>query len=331
MKKRLCFIIPYFGKLPNYFPLFLKSCKANPNFNWVVFTDDDKNYGYPDNVLRVKMTFSECQALIRSKFKCNVALEKPYKLCDLKPMYGYIFEEYLNDYHFWGHCDVDTIMGNLGNWLSDEFLEQYDKLFCLGHMTIYRNSYANNRVFRHQLSGKISYKEVLANEKIMWFDEEWNNDYNINRLFLNAGKKVFKEDLSLNISYSYNCFVRGKFVGRDSTTMPFGFEIEHPKKAIYVWSQGNLYRVYKENGELKKEHFLYMHLQNRPMKMNFSLLSADRFEIIPDEFIAYRKKNLTTDNIDRLCVCKSWLVQKLFCKRLFHRIKSITCVKWKGN
>lgn len=125
--------------------------------------------------------------------------------------------------------------------------------------------------------------------------------------------------------------MRGKFVGRDNTTMPFGFEIEQKKKAVYVWNQGDLYRVFKENGELKKEHYLYMHLQNRPMKMDSILINADRFEIIPDEFISCREDSITIDNIDGLCVCKSWLVQKLFCKRLFHRIKSIVCVKWKGN
>lgn len=322
MKKRLCFVIPYFGKLPNYFPLFLKSCEANPKFNWIVFTDDDGNYDYPDNVLKVKMTFKECQTLVKSKFEFHVALEKPYKLCDLKPMYGYIFEEYLKEFNFWGHCDVDTIMGNLDKWLSEEFLERYDKLFCLGHMTIYRNSFANNRVFMHRLKDKLSYKDVLSNERIMWFDEEWNNDYNINRIFLDTGKKVFKEDLSLNISYSYNNFVRGKYVGKDNTTMPFGFEIEQMKKAIYIWDQGNLFRIYSEKGKLKKEHFLYMHLQNRPMKMNFSLLYVDRFEIIPDEFIPCRENTITNDNIDGLCICKSWLVQKLFCQRLIRRIKS---------
>lgn len=251
-----------------------------------------------------------------------VADFRPYKLCDLKPMYGYIFEEYLKEFNFWGHCDVDTIMGNLDKWLSEEFLERYDKLFCLGHMTIYRNSFANNRVFMHRLKDKLSYKDVLSNERIMWFDEEWNNDYNINRIFLDTGKKVFKEDLSLNISYSYNNFVRGKYVGKDNTTMPFGFEIEQMKKAIYIWDQGNLFRIYSEKGKLKKEHFLYMHLQNRPMKMNFSLLYVDRFEVIPDEFIPCRENTITNDNIDGLCICKSWLVQKLFCQRLIRRIKS---------
>ena len=66
-----------------------------------------------------------------------------------------------------------------------------------------------------------------------------------------------------------------------------------------------------------------MHLQNRQMKMDLNLLPTDRFEIIPDKFISCREDSITIDNIDGLCVCKSWLVQKLFCKRLIRRIKKI--------
>ena len=29
MKSKVTFLIPYFGNLPNYFDLFLKSCKYN--------------------------------------------------------------------------------------------------------------------------------------------------------------------------------------------------------------------------------------------------------------------------------------------------------------
>lgn len=34
----VCIIIPYFGKLPNYFQLWLESCKNNDSFTWLVFT-----------------------------------------------------------------------------------------------------------------------------------------------------------------------------------------------------------------------------------------------------------------------------------------------------
>lgn len=77
------------------------------------------------------MTFKECQRLVQSKFNCNVKLENPYKLCDLKPMYGYIFEEYIKEYKYWGHCDTDTLMGDLDGVLTEDLLNRYDKLFVL--------------------------------------------------------------------------------------------------------------------------------------------------------------------------------------------------------
>lgn len=323
-KKRLCFIVPYFGKLPNYFPIFLKTCEANPDYNWIVFTDDSHDYGYPTNVQKIKMTFEECKKLITSKFDCTINITKPYKLCDLKPMYGYIFEDYLKDYKFWGHCDVDTIMGNLSKWLTDEFLEQYDKIFQLGHMSIYRNTEKNNRVFMNEFNGSYPYKFVLKNDKIVWFDEEWNNPANINRLFIAANKRLFKKDFSLNISYSYNSFVKGTFVGTEQTSAPYGFEIEKKKKAIYIWETSNLYRLYVENNQIIKESYLYMHFQLRPMKYDKKILDQDRFEIIPDEFRLYHYPQLTLQNIEAFSKnCKSHLVQKIFCKRMFNYIKKI--------
>lgn len=321
-KKRLCFIIPYFGKLPNYFPVFLKTCGANPDYNWLIFTNDINDYGYPENVKRIEMTFEECKNLIKSKFNCTINIIKPYKLCDLKPMYGYIFEEYLKEYRFWGHCDVDTIMGNLNKWLNDEFLEKYDKIFQLGHMTIYRNTETNNRIFMHGIDGYYPYKSVLANSSIMWFDEEWNNPYNINRLFTSAGKKVFRKDLSLNISYSYNHFIKGTYVGKDKTNSPYGFEIEKRKNAIYVWNKGDLYRLYLNGNQIVKESFLYMHFQLRPMKFDKRILDKSYFEIIPDKFRLYKYPTLTPNNIERLSRnCKSYLVQKILCRRAIKYIK----------
>ena len=47
---KVVLITMYFGKLPNYFSLFLKSCEKNKDFNWLIFTDDNTNYNYPKNV-----------------------------------------------------------------------------------------------------------------------------------------------------------------------------------------------------------------------------------------------------------------------------------------
>lgn len=326
--KKLCFIIPYFGPFSNYFPLFLKTCYSNKNFDWLIFTDDNTNYKYPANVHKIHMTFEECKKLVQSKFECNVKLENPYKLCDLKPMYGYIFEEFIKEYKHWGHCDTDVLMGDLNSILTGEFLDKYDKLFCLGHMTIYRNTTENNRVFMSKYNNRYVYKDILENPAICWFDEEWNNDYNINRIFISQNKSVFNKDLSLNISMSHNYFHRTKYVGIENITALYGYEIEKKKEAIYIWDNGQLYRLYIENGILKREFFLYMHLQKRVMKLNLSILQMDKFKIVPDEFLPLEVESVTINNflkIKRKGYC--WHTQRILKNRIINKVYKILHIK----
>ena len=107
---KIAIIIAYFGKLPEYIQLFLDSCKLNYGFEWLIFSDDDTTYNYPSNVHLIKMNFGECKKLIQSKFDFEITLSKPQKLCDYKCAYGVIFEDYIQDYDWWGHCDLDQIL-----------------------------------------------------------------------------------------------------------------------------------------------------------------------------------------------------------------------------
>ena len=125
----ICLVILYFGKLPNYFNLWLTSCKYNNTINFLLFTDDKTKYDYPNNVRVIYTTFEEIRNQIQSKFDFRITLEKPYKLCDFKPAYGYIFNKYLKGYDFWGHCDLDVIFGNLRKFLPEEILKEYDKIY----------------------------------------------------------------------------------------------------------------------------------------------------------------------------------------------------------
>ena len=87
MRKNIAIIVPYFGRLPDHFPLWLKSCEKNSEFNWIVFTDDDREYEYPTNVNRILISFTQIRNNIQKKLGCDVALIKPYKFCDIRPFY----------------------------------------------------------------------------------------------------------------------------------------------------------------------------------------------------------------------------------------------------
>lgn len=286
--KKCCFIIPYFGSLPNYFPLFLKSCGYNPDFNWLLFTDDETPYNYPDNFRKVSISFSELQSLVQSKFDFSISLDRPYKLCDYKPAYGYIFENYLNDYECWGHCDVDTIMGKISDYVTEEMLRNYDKLFCLGHFIIYKNTQENNRLFMSEYNGEYLYKKVFSNPEILVFDEELLNRNNINQIFLQKGKKVFQEDYSLNFSIFYKNFLRVKFYGVENGYRN-AYLVETPRASICVWAEGKICRYLKEGDDLICEEYMYMHLQQRRMYYPKGIINAKYIHIIPNAFRFLKK------------------------------------------
>ena len=294
--KNVCFIIPYFGKFNNYFQLFLNSCRYNHEFNWLIFTDDKTQYQYPSNVRIIYISFSELYNLINCKFDFNICLKRPYKLCDFKPAYGYIFNEYI---------------------------KEYDKIFCLGHMTLYKNTFENNQIFMKELNGK-SYKNIFQTDKILNFDEEWF-EFNVNRIFKFYGKSVYEEDLSLNVSMSYNLFRNGKYVGLSKAPDNWGFEIEKYKKAVYIWDNGELYRIYKnEIGDIKKEYFLYLHMQKRKMRVSNGIERLNKYKIVPDEFLPLEYEIVTKENFDSIKKKGHCLhTQRLFKERIIKKLKKI--------
>lgn len=278
--KKCIFINPYFGKLPNSFPIFLKTCEKNPSFEWIFFTDDETDYDWPTNVKKIKMTFEELKALVKTKFDFDVILDKPYKLCDYKPAYGYIFEEYISGYEFWGHCDVDTIMGNLDEFLTQEFLDSYDKIFCLGHMILYRNTFDNNRVFMLGVKGNYYYRESFSTSSITKFDETFGGTKNINTIFLENGKRVFMEDWSENFQMLPTRFTKTTF-NHES----YKFDIEPYKDVLYVWNNGDIIKYYLENDNLVERKIMYMHFQERNMKYEDDVLTAESFYVVPNKYL----------------------------------------------
>ncbi len=62
--KRCVLILPYFGQFNNYFPLFLKSCEANPTYTWMIFTDNEFKYVCPENVHVIKTTLDEIRKIL---------------------------------------------------------------------------------------------------------------------------------------------------------------------------------------------------------------------------------------------------------------------------
>lgn len=294
MYKKCCFIIPYFGEFPNYFNLFLKSCKFNEDYDWLIITDNLKKYEYPDNVHILRMTFNNLKAIFSEKLGFEVVIQNYHKLCDYKPIYGFIFEDQLKSYDFWGYCDLDLLFGDLNYFITDDMLSMYDKLFCLGHLTMIKNTHENNRIFLRDYKGECLYKKVFTSEKTMIFDEPYGigKGKSINDLFLYYGKKVYLEDLSLNLKIAPANIVRTYYESKNGT-----FEDIKYKNSIFLWEKGQIVRVYTDsNKKISKQYYLYIHFQSRKMKVRNGL--GEKFKILGDGFypLEYYPINLKNFN-----------------------------------
>lgn len=285
--KKCVLILPYFGKFNNYFPLFLKSCEKNPTYNWLIFTDCKEKYNYPKNVHVVDMTLQELKKRAEDKLGFQISMETPYKLCDYKPSYGFLFEEYIQEYEYWGHCDCDLIFGNLEKMLTPLLEEGYDKIFAAGHLTIYKNNFENNRIFMNSYNGKLLYKEAFSTDRIYVFDEDCIGDKNIvgenvHAIFLQENKKIYTKDLSMNASTTSGIFVNEYY---DATSRRFIKENYKPRR--YYWNNGDLIAV-EWNNKMKSitlQNFIYMHLQMRKMRMKDKVFESNCFQILPDRFV----------------------------------------------
>ena len=90
MKKHSVALIQhYYGTLPNYFPLWLKSAGYNSNFDFMIFTDIDfSGYNVPSNVHVIPMTFDEMKARIARHIDYDFICDTPYQACDYILLYG---------------------------------------------------------------------------------------------------------------------------------------------------------------------------------------------------------------------------------------------------
>ncbi len=295
MRKRCLFILPYFGRFPGYFPLFLRSCGRNTEYDWILLTDNLTGYNLPDNVRIVFMTFAQLRERIERKLGFPVSLEYPYKLCDFRPAYGYLFEEDCRGYPYWGYCDCDLVFGNLNRLLSPLLEEGYDKLFASGHLTIYRNIPENTLRFFHECEGTYYYKKAFTSREGCWFDEDYL-DENIHTIFRKEGAKLYTKDLSLNVAVDYSQFLFAPYVDEISK-----FQVKPFKRALYVWNDGEVEKTERVGPDrLRTKSYLYMHFQMRYMRYIEEHCKGSVIRIYPNAFRTLKEYPVTLKQWERL-------------------------------
>lgn len=258
---KICFVICWFGRLPDYLPVWLKSCARNPQFDYLLLTDDDTDRKYPANVKYIPFSAEAFLQRVRERLDPKPSLKKAYRLCDYRPMYGILLEEELRGYQYWGYCDIDLVFGDVGSFLPMDEIMQYEAVFNGGHFTLLRNTEKINHLFM-QPGSLFNYKTVVRRHAIFAFDET------------TGIQRIAREQ---NIKAGFGI----PYIETESKYSQLRSRMEktNPDLQAFYWENGELFRVKADNDVIWYQKIAYIHLQKRKIKVVGEI--GDSFWICP--------------------------------------------------
>ena len=270
--KSIVVIFPYFGKLPVQYKMWRESALSNPSIDFMFFTDADIEPA--KNIIVNKMQFSDSQQLVQNAFEFQIVLNRPYKLCEYKQAYGYILQEYIKDYDFWGFGDLDLVYGDIRTFITEEVL-MHKFILGWGHLSLLHNDEGTNTYFMKQEAGYQNYREAFTTSKITFFDE-----------FNHKGCSDKWRDCRPE-----NCWLEEPFdnVSKPKQSYHFNSLNRGWHQVLFEHIGNKLYMIRFNNGKIEKKESLYAHFQHRSF-MKDKVKDYSHFLVIPGAIIDYPQK-----------------------------------------
>ncbi len=169
--KRIIQIVPFFGMTPAWLNFFIKSCHNNPEITWLIYGDIKFPDFVTENIIFKKAELSDFNKLISEKLSLKITILNPYKICDYRPAFGKIFEDYISEYDYWGYSDLDLIFGKISNFIPIESLIKYDIIasrddYYPGHFMLFRNCESLKNMYKRIFNYSSIFKDVYRHYAI---------------------------------------------------------------------------------------------------------------------------------------------------------------------
>lgn len=278
IKYKIAILTCWYGKYPWYFPYFIHSCSYNLTIDFYIITDNlQVIYNKPANVKIICKTLDEIKITASEKLGVVVNIENPYKLCDYKPAYGFLFPEIINGYDFWGQSDIDIICGDIRGFITDKMLNTFDYIslrhdYTTGVYALFRNNEKMNTFFMRSKD----YKLVFTNSQHYSFGEcnfAWDE--------LTAGKSIFEVKTEIE---SFTHLVKAAELTKEIKAH-FDFILMEGTTGRVVFDNGKI--IFKKKFEAILYHLFWLKKSYSPVRI--PKIIPGTFYISPTRIYHYRK------------------------------------------
>ncbi len=310
--KKICLINVWMGKLPSNFHILLRSIQCNPTIDFYFVTDQEID-NKPSNVYVVHSTLEKVKNCFEEKLQMKIKLKYPYKLCDYKPIWYCLIPEVIDKYDFYGHCDADVVFGDIRSFITDEILEQYDKIFDVGFFTLYKCDEKVKEIYKLSMSKEnmaYPYKRAFRTNYACYFDEYMGMNI-LGWQYL----RVFRDQLTENIiqDFGWQKLNFMSYITKESF--------------VFKWENGRLFRYnVNERGIIDEEkppkEYMMVHIQKRIMEIDERLMDMEALHtcwIYPNCYNADRPEGPLYD--EKKCAEYAEMIRKSDNKKRVQNLK----------
>lgn len=254
--KSIIIIIDYFGAWPEWFPIFLESCRKNPTITWLFHTDCNFDDYKISNVVFKHISKDDYIKFVNERLGVQFKLEHNYKLCEIRPMYGVLYEDEIRGYDFFGYGDIDVLYGDIRKFYTDKVLKNNvisTHNWCVsGHLALIKNKPWLRNAFRLAKN----WKTIVEDPLYCRFDEDV-----FTYVFRDPRMTPWRDFILNGVLKPFNIKYRRKLYLIEQFTTPLtparwrdGNE-EHP--TVWFWKDGHVTNA--SEGDLE---YIYLHFMN---------------------------------------------------------------------
>lgn len=245
-----------------------------------MFSDDAEPEDRASNIKWFDFTLNDFNELAVKKLGIEFSIKTPYKLCDFKPMYGFIFEDYLKGYEYWAYGDLDVIYGKIFDYLRKIDYKKYCKINHAGHFCIMKNIPVVNLLFKECVEGSRNFEDVLESGNVAF--DEIDMNAKARALGVPFYDGIFAADIMNEAGMQ--CVdgetIKRVFKVKSSLPSPVNYHYQ-----IFLLENGRVVRYYRKHFWVKKDEFCYIHYRlELPIHFKDKKLDTYLFSFNPKGF-----------------------------------------------